>query len=623
MSDKPYESEAGEGVLGDSEREDQGVLGDSEREDQDVLGDSEREDQGVLGDSEREDQDVLGDNEREDKVITIEAEPPRESHDEIEALIEPAGAPEEEPPWGDDDEEGEPASGKGSPRMVMAIASGKGGVGKSLLAAGVGIYLAQLGKRVVLVDANLGSSNLHCFLGTDEPRGSIHGFLSKEVKAIEEVVAETPFRGLGLIAGHANAIGATNPRPAQKNRLLTQIRSLAVDYVIIDLAAGSDFNTLDLFLAADLHVVVTVPEPTAIESAFRLIKSAFVRKIRSLKGSDRLLADLQGAAHCGIPTPNQIYEVARERDPEMGEAIHRAMTAFKPRLVVNMTRTRDDLELGPSLAMVGRRHLGLPFDYLGYVECEDVAWVTVRRRRPLLVEYPEAKVAKDIERVTRRILSLETKERPECIGVPNPMARQGHYEILGLHPGATDEEVRRAQRRMRRIYAPDSLAIFGVAPPGEVSQMHSRIEEAYAVLADPEKRHLYDQRVFPGGAPVPDTFAALDEEPPRVSEVLPPQHPEAHPLGERPAMPVLDETSEFTGALLRTIRESRGIELQDIADRTKISIAYLRAIEEENFEATPSPVYLRGFLKTVARDLKLDQERVARTYMRRFDAVKG
>jgi flagellar biosynthesis protein FlhG len=570
----------------------------------------------------------------EPEVVSIEAEPP----DEIESMIEPAGAPDDEPdlPPGEthpgelpiadgvEAEDGEaradasaPHVGKGSPRLVLAIASGRGGVGKSLLAASVGVYLAQLGKRVVLVDANLGSGNLHTLLGVEEPRVSVHGFLCKEVKHIEEVVAKTPFRGLGLIPGHDNAIGATNPRPAQKNRLLNQLRSLAVDYVIIDLAAGSDFNTLDLFLSADLHLVLIVPEPTSVESSFRLIKSAFIRKIRSLKGIDRLLLDLQAVAHSGIPTPNQIYEVARERDPSMGEAIHRAMAEFKPRLVVSMTRTRDDLELGLALASVGRRHLALPLDYLGYVESEDVAWVTVRKRRPLLVDYPEAKVAKDIERIARRILSLETKERPECVGVPLPLHRQGHYEILDVQPGATEEEIRRAHRRLRRMYSPESTAIYGVAPPAEVGKMHSRIEEAYATLIDPEKRHLYDQRVFPGGAPPPrpDEEVAATPELPRAEPLLDPQG-----LPGRREMPLVREDTEFSGALLRQIREARGVELQEIAERTKISIVYLRAIEDENFLATPAPVYLRGFLKTVARDLRLNPEHVARSYMTRYQA---
>jgi flagellar biosynthesis protein FlhG len=514
------------------------------------------------------------------------------------------------------------------PRLVLSVAGGKGGVGKSVLAASIGIYLAQLGKRVTLVDANLGSPNLHTLLGIDEPRTSLHSFLSKDVRRIEEVVAETPIPGLGLIPGHDNGVGAANPRPAQKQRLLQQLRTLDVEYVVIDLAAGTDYNTLDLFLAADLHIVVTHPESTAVESAFRLIKSAFIRKVQRLRGLEQLLEDLVPSAYAGVVTPFQLYSLARERDPEVGDELHRAMGEFKPRFLVNKTRTRDDLELGPELAVIGRRHLGLPVDYLGYVENDDTVWVTVRRRKPLLVEYPDTKVCKDIERIVRRILSLETKERPECIGVPKTLLQQNHYEILGLHPGAADEEVRRAHRRMKRIYGPESAAILGIAPPSEVTLMHQRIEAAYATLVDPEKRHRYNQNIFPGGlvpavAPgtvsdhalgLPAVVGAAAASPPELLEEA-----EVTPLERLPEMPPIEEETAFTGELLRRVREAKGIDLLDIADRTKISITYLRAIESEDFAVMPAPVYLRGFVKTLSRQLKLDPERVARSYMERFE----
>ena len=497
-----------------------------------------------------------------------------------------------------------------APKMVIAIASGKGGVGKSLLAASIGIYLAQIGKRVILTDANLGSGNLHTLLGIKSPDISLHHFLSKEIKNIKEVVCDTPFRCLGLIPSHSNAVGAANPKQVQKNRLLQQLKSLDVDYVILDLSAGSDYNTLDLFLAADLHVLVTSPEPTSIESAFRFIKSAFVRKVRPLPGVSQVLEDLQSSAYFGIPTPHQIFKLARERDPALGKALNAAMAEFKPRIVLNSTRTRDDLELGPALAVVGRRHLCLPIDYLGHLEYDDVVWVTVRKHRPLLVEYPKAKIAKDIERITRRILSLENKERPECIGVPKPMVQQNNYEILGLHPGATDEEVRRAHRRVRGIYSKESPAIYGIAPVDEMNEMLHRIESAHATLVDPEKRHLYDQNLFPSTAGKPTTeFHSQTHHPIQEGVIR-----ETSVSEGRPEMPVIESKTQFSGALLRTIREAHGIELQEIADRTKISKTYLRAIEEEDLPAMPALVYLRGFVKTLAKDLKLDPDQVTRTY---------
>ena len=506
-----------------------------------------------------------------------------------------------------------------APRMVVAVASGKGGVGKSLLAASISIYLAQLGKKVALVDAALSSPNLHTLVGLDEPERSLHSFLRGEVEHLSEVLEETPFPGLQLIPGHLNGYASANARPTQKNLLLSQIHALPAEFVVLDLDAGTSFNVIDLFLVADLHVVVTHPEPPSIESTFRMIKSAFVRKAAGLPGLKELLAELRPQAHAGLPTPNQLLRRAREVNPPLAEALHHAMASFKPRLVVNKTRTRDDLELGPALTVAGRRHVGLPLDYLGYVENDDLAWVTVRKRRALMVEYPEAKVCKDLERVVRRIISLESKERPECMRVPKSLAEQNHYEILGLHAHSTGEEVRRAQRRIRTIYGHDSRAIFGVAPPEEVEAMHRRIELAYTTLVDPEKRHLYNQELFPGGKGIDDAEEVAQGAEAAVTEgTIEPAMPP--PLEDLPDMPPLAPDTEFTGDLLRQVREALGMERGDLSNRTKIQISHLRAIEEEDFSATPAKVYLRGWVKNIARELRLNPEQVAATYMERYEA---
>src|SRR3954465_777041 len=104
-------------------------------------------------------------------------------------------------------------------RHIIAIGSGKGGVGKSLLAANVGIYLAQLGKRVVLLDADLGGANLHTFVGVERPHVTLGDFFDKRVARIEDCVVDTAVKGLGLVSGEGDPLGAANPRPATKTRL--------------------------------------------------------------------------------------------------------------------------------------------------------------------------------------------------------------------------------------------------------------------------------------------------------------------------------------------------------------------------------------------------------------------
>ena len=105
---------------------------------------------------------------------------------------------------------------------------------------------------------------------------------------------------------------------------------------------------------------------------------------------------------------------------------------------------------------------------------------------------------------------------------------------------------------------------------------------------------------------------------PAVSEgIIAPADPP--PLQDLPDMPPMDDDTEYTGDLIRRVREARGLEVDDLSNRTKISLAYLRAMEEEDFHAMPAPVYLRGFIKAVARELRLDAQRVAETYMARYE----
>ncbi|MBI3179572.1 MAG: P-loop NTPase, partial [Deltaproteobacteria bacterium] len=171
--------------------------------------------------------------------------------------------------------DGEPRTAGTTSRQVIAIGGGKGGIGKSLLAANLAIHAAELGKQVIVIDADLGGANLHTCLGMKPPQVTLSDFVNRKVKDLEAVVTPTPIKGLGLVSGALDLLGAANPKYTQKLRLLREVTRLDVDVVIIDLGGGTGFNILDFFLIADHGILTAMPEPTSIENAYRFIKAAY------------------------------------------------------------------------------------------------------------------------------------------------------------------------------------------------------------------------------------------------------------------------------------------------------------------------------------------------------------
>ena len=123
--------------------------------------------------------------------------------------------------------------------------------------------MLPVGRRVVLVDADLGGANLHTCLGVDLPRRTLSDFIERRIEHIEEIITPTGIQNLGLISGAMDHLDAANPRYAQKMRLLRHVQGMDVDYAILDLGAGTHLNVLDFFLVSDHGILVLVPEPTA------------------------------------------------------------------------------------------------------------------------------------------------------------------------------------------------------------------------------------------------------------------------------------------------------------------------------------------------------------------------
>ena len=419
-----------------------------------------------------------------------------------------------------------------------------------------------------------------------------------------------PIASVGLIAGDGSAFGAPRPRMTAKVTLAA-IAALDVDYVVLDLGPPDSTMTVDVWLASDIQILVTTPDPSSIEATYRFAKSAFLRRLRTTRGLDRLIPNPSGPP----PGALDVYRSIKEAGGPAERMVHE-IRRYRPTFIMNQTRTLPDQKLGGFMATAARRRLGHALEYLGHVESDETVWLAARRRRSLIAEYPDGKASKNIERLGRRLLSLDgerERERP-VTGPLRTEDEQTYYEVLETEPGVSDEEIRRAYRTVKDNYASGSAVIAGLYDEHELAALHARINSAHDTLFQPDRRRLYDLALPEADLARAVRAAAQVSRPPVGTTAAGPE--------ERPEMPdpVIDATAEITGAFLKKVREIRGLELNEISQRTKISERYLRALEDEQFADMPAAVYVRGYVTEYARALRLDPQRCAESYLARYRA---
>lgn len=300
-------------------------------------------------------------------------------------------------------------------RQIWSVGGGKGGIGKSLISASLGWQLARMGQQVVVVDADLGGANLHTCLGLPSPTRTLGDFIQRRVETLDEALTETGVPGLRLLSGAEDLLTAANIKHMQKVRILKKLKDLAVDVVLIDIGAGSSFNSLDFFLLSDVAILTVVPEPSSIENGYRFIKSALYRRLRKAALSPEIRALVDAATdprnELGLRTPLDLVKWVERKDLEEGAALRREMSSFRPRFVVNEVRDEADVAIGHHLVAACQRHLGLRSTYAGFVHFEDAVWRASRRRRLFMADAPTSRAAEDIRRAAHSLFKGESLGR--------------------------------------------------------------------------------------------------------------------------------------------------------------------------------------------------------------------
>lgn len=302
---------------------------------------------------------------------------------------------------------------KSSASSIWAIAGGKGGVGKSFVSSSLGIFLANMGFKTLLVDLDLGAANLHTCLGEQESRSNLNHFLKDPTAPLSSAISPTNFNNLSILGGGNDSLDVANISVEQKTRLMSALYSHPSDFILLDLSAGTHDTTIDFFLMANEHLIVTTPEPSSMENAYRFMKAAFFRHLKRYESQFLLgpvIAELMNSKNeLGIRSPADLLTLIFQRDPVNGARLQQQMQNFIFKIILNQTRTFKDVNLGSSIRSVSQKYFGIQADFLGHVDFDNAVWQSLRKRKHLLVEYPHSRLYSQLMHISRKLAAPHFK----------------------------------------------------------------------------------------------------------------------------------------------------------------------------------------------------------------------
>ena len=577
---------------------------------------------------------------------------------------------------------------------VLALVGGKGGVGTSLLAANLAVYLARQGREVVLLDAAPDGATLQAQLGLPFPSRHLGERLAGGGAPLSDLLISGGVPNLRLLAGVPDR-PSLPARPDEFGaRLLQEAAALPCDFVVADLGSGRSRPIRLACGAAGGVLLVATPEPAALRGVLRLQASVLYSALEEALGPERA-AELEPAlGERGLRAV--LSSLKDEAAPHA--AVLEALRRRNFGLLLNQVRSGAESEsaarVGAALSMLQ----AVMIDPVLTLEFDLSVPQAVRERKVLSQRYPNAPVSRALDKLAFALTSPRGSDGGRGQDRYAPLSTWHHYRLLALDPKATSREIQRNFERIRSPFLPGGEA-EAIASRERLDATLARIEAAYRTLIFLENRREYDRRLVEtgvlqaselrdlgsemegpieasdlpvaparthcrqphrrqrrgrqrrgrqlrglqraprlgqraaaaaggwrfGGRADPAPAAAATASPwarAGNSAGAPPGGLAAQPRPPEPALPAGPPPGphdRFSGALLRTLRRQRGLDIDRIGEVTKIRTHHILAIEDDRYADLPVPVFLRGFLRAYALCLEVEPDDVVRDYMEAYE----
>jgi len=270
-----------------------------------------------------------------------------------------------------------------------------------MVISNLALLLARTGKKVCLVDLDLGGADAHLLFGLFEPKRTLTDFLTRRVTSMGEVIHTLySHNGLQIIPGTGETLQTANMTYQEKQRLLRGLESIEADVLLIDTGAGTSYHALDFFMQSDIQICVTLPDPTAIMDLYTFLQLATIRKVLGgfLSQSDVALA----LKRYNFSSLGEVFELAEKTREGAREEGRQALKYFHPLLIINRD-SESGLVNKTKLRSMVTRYLGIDMPELGEIPEDAAIGEALKAFMPSCDLYPDCPSSKALAAIVDKI----------------------------------------------------------------------------------------------------------------------------------------------------------------------------------------------------------------------------